>query len=367
MGSLSKIYLAAPVFIFQWQFDEAQMTADNVGAPVTQAQWNFIHHQGRNIRRTLESVNAVFAPSCISHTVITKPDWVRVTVAGVNLPDAVQCWASQSQPGELELQESQLRAVQNDDPVLSSSSSSSSHINIRRINSNMLKSMKKYNGSHKLRHRDVLDNRTNKRMRKRGRRKKKRCRYGDSLEERIKCAQEESQLYLHPDIRHLMKDRRNRDLVRNLDKREPQPQQHRRNRRRRRRRRQRSERVSREERKRIKREKRRRLRERAYREERLARRLSGRDRKQKLRHKNKSGLFDQSSNSGPESHVSVRSIQMRSQRGQQQPQPQCPQKHVDTCSRPQCNRSCPKLHNPLTGMDGATHILKFVSNDTHEK
>lgn len=38
---------------------------------------------------------------------------------------------------------------------------------------------------------------------------------------------------------------------------------------------------------------------------------------------------------------------MRSQRGP--PQPQCPQKHVDTCSWPQCNRSCPKLHNPLTG------------------
>ena len=30
-------------------------------------------------------------------------------------------------------------------------------------------------------------------------------------------------------------------------------------------------------------------------------------------------------------------------------QPQCPQKHVDTCSWPQCNFSCPKLHNPLTG------------------
>ena len=302
------------------------MTADNVGAPVTQAQWNFIHHQGRNIRRTLESVNAVFAPSCISHTVLTKPAWVTVTVAGVSLPDALQCWASQSQPGEVEVEEGQVRPVQNDDPA----PSPSSHLNIRRINSNMLKSMKNYNGSHKLRHRDVLDNRTNKRMRKRGRRKKKRCRYGDSLEERIKCAQEESQLYLHPDIRHLMKDRRNRDLVRNLDKREPQPHQHRRKRRRRRKRRQRSEReslargVSREERKRIKREKRRRLRERAYREDRRSRRLSGRDRKQKLRHKNKSGLFDQSNNSGAESHVSVRSIQMRSQRGQQQPQPQCP-------------------------------------------
>ena len=50
------------------------MTADNVGAPVTQAQWNFIHLLGRNIRKTFEHVTAVFAPACISHTVITKRD-----------------------------------------------------------------------------------------------------------------------------------------------------------------------------------------------------------------------------------------------------------------------------------------------------
>jgi hypothetical protein len=31
--------------VFQWQFDEAQMTVDNVGAPVTPAQWNYIHRQ----------------------------------------------------------------------------------------------------------------------------------------------------------------------------------------------------------------------------------------------------------------------------------------------------------------------------------
>ena len=31
--------------MFQWQFDEAQMTVDNVGAPVTPQQWNYIHIQ----------------------------------------------------------------------------------------------------------------------------------------------------------------------------------------------------------------------------------------------------------------------------------------------------------------------------------
>ena len=87
------------MFIFQWQFDEAQMTADNVAMPSTQAQWNFIHHQGRNTRRTLAQAAAVFSPSCISHTVLTKPSWMRVTVAGTSLPDALQCWAA-SLPAE---------------------------------------------------------------------------------------------------------------------------------------------------------------------------------------------------------------------------------------------------------------------------
>ncbi|CAH1400963.1 unnamed protein product [Nezara viridula] len=38
--------LKAPLFVFQWLFDEAQMTADNVGAPVTKQQWDYIHKMG---------------------------------------------------------------------------------------------------------------------------------------------------------------------------------------------------------------------------------------------------------------------------------------------------------------------------------
>ena len=285
--------LSAPVFIFQWQFDEAQMTADNVGAPVTQAQWNFIHRQGRNIRKTLEPVSAVFAPSCISHTVLTKPDWAKVTVDGVSLPDALQCWASQTQPGEtedLETRDGSLFRIQNDSPQ-----------NNARINANMLKALNHYHMT-KEKKSNLRDNRTNKRMRKRGRRHRRPCRFGDSLENRIKCAQEENR---DPALRP-GSNRRNRDLVRSLESKK-----------RRRRRRQRSERhkLSREERKRLRREERRRQK----------RRLKSRQKKDARKQKS----------------LSVRSIQMR--------QPQCPQKHVDTCSWPQCNFSCPKLHNPLTG------------------
>ena len=47
----------APLFIFQWLFDEAQMTADNVGAPVTKEQWDFIHKMGDNFRNTFKNVS----------------------------------------------------------------------------------------------------------------------------------------------------------------------------------------------------------------------------------------------------------------------------------------------------------------------
>ncbi|XP_012273721.1 palmitoleoyl-protein carboxylesterase NOTUM [Orussus abietinus] len=84
--------LTAPLFVFQWLFDEAQMTADNVGAPVTKQQWDYIHKMGDSLRQTFENVTAVFAPSCISHSVLTKRDWQLVKVDEVSLPQALHCW-----------------------------------------------------------------------------------------------------------------------------------------------------------------------------------------------------------------------------------------------------------------------------------
>ncbi|XP_022247058.1 palmitoleoyl-protein carboxylesterase NOTUM-like [Limulus polyphemus] len=49
--------LKTPVFVFQWLFDEAQMTADNVVAPATKAQWDYIHNMGKELRRTLQNVS----------------------------------------------------------------------------------------------------------------------------------------------------------------------------------------------------------------------------------------------------------------------------------------------------------------------
>uniref|UniRef100_T1K8V6 Notum n=1 Tax=Tetranychus urticae TaxID=32264 RepID=T1K8V6_TETUR len=84
--------LKTPLFVFQWIFDEAQMIADNVGAPVTKAQWNYIYQMGQELRNTLSNVSAYFAPSCISHIVLTKPNWNSIKINGTSLPQAIRCW-----------------------------------------------------------------------------------------------------------------------------------------------------------------------------------------------------------------------------------------------------------------------------------
>lgn len=78
--------------MFQWLFDEAQMRADSVGAPVTPQQWNYIHDMGGALRASLDNVTAVFAPSCIGHSVLTKRDWLNIKIDEISLSEALKCW-----------------------------------------------------------------------------------------------------------------------------------------------------------------------------------------------------------------------------------------------------------------------------------
>lgn len=87
-----KYFLVAPLFVFQWLFDEAQMRADSVGAPVTKKQWDYIHETGIALRGSLDNVTAVFAPSCIGHAVLTKREWLNIKIDDISLPEALRCW-----------------------------------------------------------------------------------------------------------------------------------------------------------------------------------------------------------------------------------------------------------------------------------
>lgn len=68
------------------------MDVDNVGAPVTKQQWDYIHKMGDALRQSFENVSAVFAPSCISHSVLTKRDWQNVKIDDISIAEALHCW-----------------------------------------------------------------------------------------------------------------------------------------------------------------------------------------------------------------------------------------------------------------------------------
>ncbi|CAN0213822.1 unnamed protein product [Lampetra fluviatilis] len=92
-----KVYptLKTPVFVVQWLFDEAQLSVDNVhltGQPVQDDKWSYLQNLGRELRNTLRDVSAVFAPSCLSHSLISKSSWLDVQVKGTSLARALQCW-----------------------------------------------------------------------------------------------------------------------------------------------------------------------------------------------------------------------------------------------------------------------------------
>ena len=57
----SSIYLlsAAPVFVIQHLFDEAQLTVDNVLPAVQKQQWGYIQRVGQDMRTTLANVSYV--------------------------------------------------------------------------------------------------------------------------------------------------------------------------------------------------------------------------------------------------------------------------------------------------------------------
>nr|XP_023965428.1 palmitoleoyl-protein carboxylesterase notum2-like isoform X3 [Chrysemys picta bellii] len=87
--------LQSPVFVVQWLFDEEQLKLENIhlGSQfLTENQWNYLQNLGRELRNSLRVVPAVFAPACLSHTLITKSYWLEFQVKGISLARALQCW-----------------------------------------------------------------------------------------------------------------------------------------------------------------------------------------------------------------------------------------------------------------------------------
>ncbi|XP_077460827.1 carboxylesterase notum2 [Stigmatopora argus] len=93
----SKLYstLNSPLFITQWLFDEEQLRVENIyigGQHMSNEQWQYIRNLGTELKNSLTDVTAVFAPSCLSHTAITKSNWNSFQIRGTSLPRALHCW-----------------------------------------------------------------------------------------------------------------------------------------------------------------------------------------------------------------------------------------------------------------------------------
>ncbi|XP_022706381.1 palmitoleoyl-protein carboxylesterase notum1-like [Varroa jacobsoni] len=87
--------LKTPSFVVQFVYDEAQMMIDNVANPINPRQWEYAYNNGEKLRQSLANVTALFAPSCVSHTILTKPNWTQIRIRGISLPQALRCWELQ--------------------------------------------------------------------------------------------------------------------------------------------------------------------------------------------------------------------------------------------------------------------------------
>ncbi|XP_072932704.1 palmitoleoyl-protein carboxylesterase NOTUM isoform X2 [Epargyreus clarus] len=85
-------HIRTPLFVFQYLFDSAQLTAEGVRAPRSRAQWDAVHETGAALRASLKNVRATFAPACIAHGALARPEWLAINVSGVSLPRAISCW-----------------------------------------------------------------------------------------------------------------------------------------------------------------------------------------------------------------------------------------------------------------------------------
>lgn len=96
--------LETPLFVVQWLYDDYQLMSDKLipANLMSQSQesndlyWQNIRKVGQQVRRSLENVTALFAPSCLSHSMITHSSWNQIYVNGFRLPHVLNRWEEQS-------------------------------------------------------------------------------------------------------------------------------------------------------------------------------------------------------------------------------------------------------------------------------
>ncbi|XP_072036160.1 palmitoleoyl-protein carboxylesterase notum1'-like isoform X3 [Amphiura filiformis] len=99
--------IKSPIFLFQWLYDEAQLTVGSgmASPPINLQHWNFMQKTGRDMRASLRNASVVFAPACYSHLVLTTSEWTQIQVRNVKLHKALRCWLKSQKALALEKDE----------------------------------------------------------------------------------------------------------------------------------------------------------------------------------------------------------------------------------------------------------------------
>lgn len=106
MGHYLEPYLTTPLFVFEWQFDLAQLYHDGVTSnPSTTPQaLAYAQHSRANLTKTFHAAqhhHHFFSPACYQHVVLNAKhaDWVDVTANGTLLPEALNAFVNGSSAG----------------------------------------------------------------------------------------------------------------------------------------------------------------------------------------------------------------------------------------------------------------------------
>lgn len=106
--------LSSPLFVFQWLYDMTAVVGSATGqhTGINDQVINLILALGKMYKHSFRSthVHAVFTPACLSHTILTRSDWLKVHIKGYTLSDTLECWyqssghngpGSRNHPGKL--------------------------------------------------------------------------------------------------------------------------------------------------------------------------------------------------------------------------------------------------------------------------
>lgn len=297
------------------------MRADNVGAPVTPQQWNYIHEMGGALRSSLDNVTAVFAPSCIGHAVLSKRDWINIRIDSISLPRALRCWDQSTNPRRHKRNNNKMRRSTETSVQVDKRINRNRH-NQRHKHSTAMSEKVKLN--QRLTKEERQQRRRHNQQRKRNNKKNNKRLAANSakhLNSIITGNENGTEIDRpHKHRKRLHADFNNRPGKQNVGRREKNKKRKRR------------------------------------RKEQLLRQQEF----EQFQHKQSTQqqLITNHPRYRPNSNLIVSSSSSR--RGKDEPPKKCSLRLLERCSWPQCNQSCPSLTNPLTGEE--MRFLELLSS-----